>query len=219
MTKNLTKSLTHCFDRMTGKSVKKIHLKTYLDILAQYHLHPETKFLNADYLDKGRTQRRHIIVSSIHHIGKEANKWEEQYYLGIKEEAQIEYGISFDDQNALMNTLLHAITTYGTGAIAHDSGISSRYINKIQHCQSQPRPATLSKLNSAIRHLEIRKAHAQNISTEAKAIIAEKTITINGMAKKLGIDASNLAKVLSGTREINTDFIARWEIFRSTLNS
>ena len=30
----------------------------------------------------GRTQRRHIQVAAIEHIGKEANRWEEQLYLG-----------------------------------------------------------------------------------------------------------------------------------------
>jgi hypothetical protein len=60
-------------------------LKTYREVLAQYHLRPETKFLNGSYLDQGLTQRRHIVVAAIRNIGKEANHWEEQFYLGIDE--------------------------------------------------------------------------------------------------------------------------------------
>lgn len=88
-----SKSLPHCFDRATGENVSKSQLKTYLDGLAQYHLHSETKFLNGDYLNTDKTQRRHIIVKAIQHIGKEANKWEEQFFTGMDDEAQIEYGL------------------------------------------------------------------------------------------------------------------------------
>ena len=55
---------------------------TYAEALAQYHLRPEAKFLNGDFCDRGRTERRHVIATQIVHIGKEANKWEEHYFLG-----------------------------------------------------------------------------------------------------------------------------------------
>jgi hypothetical protein len=53
---------------------------------------PEMKFMNGDYLDRGRTERRHIQVSGIIRIGNEANRWEEQLFTGIDKNAQIEYG-------------------------------------------------------------------------------------------------------------------------------
>jgi hypothetical protein len=61
--------------------------------VARYHLRPEAKFLNGDFFDRGRTERRHVVALQILHIGKEANKWEEQYFLGPDDEAEIEYGI------------------------------------------------------------------------------------------------------------------------------
>jgi predicted XRE-type DNA-binding protein len=82
-----------CFDRETGKPVPASQLKTYRQALAQYHLSPETKFLNARYLDRGPTRRRHVQAISIDHIGKEANRWEEQYYLGLDLDMQIKYGV------------------------------------------------------------------------------------------------------------------------------
>ena len=65
---------------------------TYAEALAQYHLRPEAKFLNGDFCDRGRTERRHVFATQLVHIGKEANKWEEQHFLGEDDEAEIEYG-------------------------------------------------------------------------------------------------------------------------------
>ena len=48
-------------------------LKTYAEVLAQYHLSPESKFENGRFLDRGRTERRHIVATEFVLIGKEAN--------------------------------------------------------------------------------------------------------------------------------------------------
>ena len=61
------------FDRITGKSVEPKQLKTYAEALAQYHLSPESKFENGQFLDRGRTERRHIVATGFVWIGKEAN--------------------------------------------------------------------------------------------------------------------------------------------------
>jgi hypothetical protein len=45
-----------------------------------HHLHPEMKFLNCDYLDRGASQRRHVRAIGIRFIGKEANQWEEHFF-------------------------------------------------------------------------------------------------------------------------------------------
>ena len=70
---------------------------TYAEALAQYHLRPEAKFLNGDFCDRGRTERRHVVATQLLHIGKEANKWEEQHFLGEDEDAEIEYGVEESD--------------------------------------------------------------------------------------------------------------------------
>src|SRR5205823_14072548 len=61
------------------------------EVLNQYHLHPEAKFHGGDYVDAGFTARKHISVLAIEHVGKEANRLEEQQYLGRDEEALIRY--------------------------------------------------------------------------------------------------------------------------------
>ena len=50
------------------------------------------KYHNGDYSDSGVTSRRHIVATAVEHIGKEANRWEKQLYLGLDLEAQTEYG-------------------------------------------------------------------------------------------------------------------------------
>jgi hypothetical protein len=91
--RNISEAAATAFDRETDKRVEPASLVTYAEALAQYHLRPEAKFLNGDFFDRGRTERRHVIAVQILHIGKEANKWEEQYFLGPDHEAEIEYGV------------------------------------------------------------------------------------------------------------------------------
>jgi DNA polymerase family B len=90
--RNISEAAETAFDRETDKRVEPASLITYAEALAQYHLRPEAKFLNGDFFDRGRTERRHVVALQILHIGKEANKWEEQYFLGPDDEAEIEYG-------------------------------------------------------------------------------------------------------------------------------
>ena len=105
--RNIRDAAKNAFDRETGKTIPAIELKTYAEALAQYHLRPETKFLNGDYSDKGRTKRRHVVATRIVHIGKEANRWEEQHFLGADDDAEIEYGVSqtADDLNLSLRGL------------------------------------------------------------------------------------------------------------------
>ena len=63
----------HCpFD--TGERIRPEQLKTYAEVLAQYHLSPEGKFANGSFLDRGRTERRHVVATGFAWIGKEANR-------------------------------------------------------------------------------------------------------------------------------------------------
>ena len=60
--------------RVTGETVDPKELKTYSESLAQYHLSCEDKFANGQFLDRGRTERRHVIATGFAWIGKEANQ-------------------------------------------------------------------------------------------------------------------------------------------------
>ena len=67
---DLERAAENCFDRNTGKPVPLNHLKSYREVLGQYHMHPEAKFRNADYMDRGITTRRHVLVERVEYIGQ-----------------------------------------------------------------------------------------------------------------------------------------------------
>jgi hypothetical protein len=67
------RALGKVFDRITGRAIEPDELKTYVEALQRYHLSPEDKFENGKFLDRGRTERRHVIATGFTWIGKEAN--------------------------------------------------------------------------------------------------------------------------------------------------
>jgi hypothetical protein len=72
--KDVGRAVRGAFCRVSGNPVEPKQLKTYGEALAQYHVSPEAKFENGDYLDRGRTQRRQIVATGFVLIGKEANR-------------------------------------------------------------------------------------------------------------------------------------------------
>jgi len=198
--KNPSKAVARCFDRSTGEKIKKFQLKTYLDSLAQYHLHPETKFLNGDYTDAGITRRRHIRVKSIQHIGKEANKWEEQFFTGFDPDAQIEYGMCAEQKAKMIKAVLQAIEKYGIKPMADISKLSSRHILNIHKDKTNLSENALLKLYTAAKTLENTNNKENELRELIRNTIKEKGLSIRKLAENIGIDPSNLSKLISGKR-------------------
>lgn len=103
----------------------KTELRTYLDALAQYHLHPEAKFKYADYTDAGTTERRQVSPLVHVYIGKEANDLEIQFYLGMEEERAIIYGASRRELKRLQSLARRKIRLHGVRAMARTVGMST----------------------------------------------------------------------------------------------
>ncbi|MDQ3654742.1 MAG: hypothetical protein M3457_06645, partial [Chloroflexota bacterium] len=143
-----------CFDRITGAPVPREHLKTYRQSLAQYHLHPEAKFLHGDYFDTGPTHRRHIRAVSIDRIGKEANRWEEQLHLGSDPEAQIVYGSDEHDRSQTIAFIREVADRIGRRALAEAAGVSVRETAAILRREHHPTARTLARLGRASLRLE-----------------------------------------------------------------
>lgn len=97
-----------------------------------YHLQPEAKFLNGDYTDRGLTERRHIVAEVVEMIGKEANRWEEQVYLGENPEAQIVYGSSRDDTERQRREVLEALVSYTLAQLARMTGLEKSTILRVR---------------------------------------------------------------------------------------
>jgi hypothetical protein len=139
-----------CFDRLTGEPIDAGELRSYADALAQYHLSPEHKFLNGDYLDSGITQRRHVVADTIEHIGKEADRWEEQFYLGLDLDAQIEYGTASVDLNRQWVELKGRCGRLGYRELARRSGLSHTHVRRTLRSAAYPSRAFLLRLLSAV---------------------------------------------------------------------
>lgn len=138
-------------DRESGKAIAPDMLKSFEQALAQYHLQPESKFPNGNYLDRGVTGRRHVQVTSIQHIGKEANKLEEQIVLGIADEANPDYGMVPEQSAAMRAELQQVADTLGRRAVAEGLGITRSKLAAILKSKSK---ATVS----TARFDEVRKA-------------------------------------------------------------
>jgi hypothetical protein len=143
----------NCFDRLTGEPVPIDRLKTYADALSDYHLHPEAKFLNGDYLDHGPTARRHLYVAGVRYIGKEANRWEEQFYLGLDPKAQIEYDGGPDAIEQVRCRVREAAKVFGQRQLAKAAGVSRETLRAIVCGNAIPRARVVKQLLDAISAL------------------------------------------------------------------
>jgi hypothetical protein len=122
------KAAEKCFDRDSGIPIPPDILKTYRRALPQYHLRPEKKFMNGDHYDRGVTLRRRVKPLSIRNIGKESNRWEEQYHVGLSEGAAIDYRSNAPKPRSLIAEMIAKITIIGQREVARQTGIARRTI-------------------------------------------------------------------------------------------
>lgn len=125
-----SRAARRCFDRKTGKPVPSVILQTYEDVLATYHLRPEHKFRNGAHTDCGITQRQHITPKTVRNIGKESNRWVEQFHLGENETAQVEYGWPPEEEESSLEKLRRKVASIGQREVSRQTGISRCTIAK-----------------------------------------------------------------------------------------
>jgi hypothetical protein len=147
--KNISNAAAKCFDRESEEAVSPQWLRTYEQALAQYYLHPESKFLNGDRTDQGPTQRRRIKVVSVHNIGKEANRWEEQHFLGLDEECEIEYGCASEEDEKMLATLRVFVESLGQRETSRESGVSRKTVARVMEGKAI-RSSVASKLINSV---------------------------------------------------------------------
>jgi hypothetical protein len=218
-TRDPAEAARHAFDRDTAEPVRRDALKTYAQAVAQYHINPEPKFLKGDYLDRGTTQRRHIRVSGIRYIGKEANRLEEQFYLGPDDDGPVDYGSDGSAIAALRSDLDHLAKSFGHRELASRLECSRQCLanllagRPVRLTEARLRAFThaASKLMAERKSRE--KAHGRARS-EIKALIAE--IGLKAVAGQLEKDASNLLKIARGKRPIPATLLARMSPFKDS---
>lgn len=194
----------HCFDRTWKEPVDRRLLLTYAEALAPYHLYPEAKFLHADAHDTGSTRRRHIQVDGVEHIGKEANRWEEQHLLGVDPEAQIEYGMAPEILQQLHQDVLRRCRASGIRKVATRAGLSVRELHSLLQGRNRARPETMQRLRAACPALETEDEQMREWIEAVLERTRERVqvVSVRELAREAGIDPSNLAHVLAEKRKL-----------------
>ena len=190
------KAVAMAFDRETGLPVSASSLRTYAEALAQYHISPESKFLNASYLDRGTTLRRHVRVASVMHIGKEAHDWERQAILGLNDESQIAYGVSTD---ILAMKLRDFMAQYGEAQAAKSLAISKARLAAL--ASGLPLQGNIKLAEGVVARLPATlclcaKLHDQRRKDLARIRAAVEQEGLRPAARRLGLDPSNLRRLL-----------------------
>jgi hypothetical protein len=150
------KSVEQAFDRKTGEPVPRQMLATYKQALSQYHMHPETKFADAESTDIGPARRRHILATAINYIGKEADRLEEQLFAGLDEKALVDYGPSPASVEVIAERVRAGIAAHGQRAIARVAGMSLRDINQVSRGSTSMPLKRIVRLTETLNRLEHR---------------------------------------------------------------
>jgi hypothetical protein len=139
----------------TRQPIPESDLLTYAEVLAQYHLHPETKFEDGDYLDSGPTRRRHVApLGPIGNIGKEANLWEQQAFTGADPSAQIQYGSGPRDLEAYRQIIAGRLAAFSVRNVASRAGLSIGTVHNIRRGVGVVRLRNLQAVDRAVSDLE-----------------------------------------------------------------
>lgn len=150
-----------CFDQLSGQTLSPSDLMTYRQALLPYHLQPEAKFENGRPFDREATRRRHVIAVSVTGIGKEANRWEEQFYLGRDPEAQVEYHTARVDTAErvageriadLLGEVSEQCRTTGLRAWARRAGIDPGTLSHVLRGQRKPSKGMISKMEAMLEN-------------------------------------------------------------------
>jgi transcriptional regulator with XRE-family HTH domain len=183
--------------------------KTYLETLAQYHLHPEAKFDNGDYTDIGITKRKRIYASGIEHIGKEANRLEDQWYLGHIPEAQTVYRLPKKDFKKSAAVTIRDARKYRQRELARASSFSPRHVSRLICGKVAATPQSIARLQAAINTLKTEKQETAETLSRAKQAIQKNKIGLRKFAAQAGIDPANLYNAISGKRPASPEMLAK----------
>ena len=206
------RSAASAFDRNTGAPIEPAALKSYARALAQYHLHAEAKFGNGRPLDSGVTQRRHVVASGAAHIGKEADRWEEQFFIGPNPDATVEYGSAPNWRYDLAEDLKSAAAQVGERELADALGISRVTLQRLLR---DPRARISDRTRSTITHALPRFWAAQQLREGERAraldwlhaVIEQDGLIV--VARRLGCDPANLAAMRRGRRALPHELLGR----------
>ena len=201
---DLAAAVASVFDRDSGKPIAALALKSYTEALAHYHLSPESKFLNADYDDRGTTVRRHVRMTETRHIGKESHDWERHAVLGMNVDSEIAYGVSTDD---VANDLRSFIDQFGQRIAAMALGISAVRLSALVSASPSFGSESLAGKVALRLPAALRLCASVNHERQTELQRWKESVERDGLretARRLGIDPSNLRRRLTNRSQLTS---------------
>ena len=146
-------------------------------------------------------------------LSKEANRWEEQLYLGETPEAQIEYGVSPEQKERIRGSTLTLCRPFGPAKLARQAGLSVSDVSDILQGNRNPRVDVWLKLMRAAQALEAQHYQADQKNKVLLEIIRDmcNQRSMRKVAKESGLDPANLSHVLNGKRKFTALMRAKLE--------
>lgn len=190
----------NAFDRETGEPVPNSALKTYREALCAYHLHPEDKFENGDYLDTGETRRRHVRVRALRYIGKEANQLGRDDSRRDDLEAMVDYGTRPQDLSPLREQMRQLAEGWSWAGAAKAMGLTVDRFKTLAFSERRLSNAEASRLASQLAKAEAQRAAADEAQRADIANLRER-VERDGLrqtARSMGVDPSYLRRRIKG---------------------
>jgi hypothetical protein len=189
-------------------------LESYWENLIPYPLHPDSKFLNASYDDRGVTARRHVVVAGAEHIGKEADRLEPQLMDGLDPDAAIIYGKSPEGVQAKEQDRHDKLAGAKLSDIERATGITRKTLARARNRGAASRKRTLKEIDRGINEILSAKAERRLEQAALLERARAEVVRVGGIrpfARLLRTDPSNLAKMLNDNRRPSRRLIEKLE--------
>jgi transcriptional regulator with XRE-family HTH domain len=133
--------------------------------------------------------------------------------LGLDLEAQTEYGVAPHEQEQIFDVLRRAGKEFGQRRLARASDTSLSVVSAILRGKRRPSSATLAKLYRALPLLQREALEEAELAQEVLEAVRQgcDVIGVRRFARRAGVDAANLAKILSSRRRPSRAMLAKLE--------
>ena len=170
--------------------------------MSDYHLQPENKFLGGEQRgNSGSLERGHIIVTGSQLIGKEADGWEEQLYIG-EDDAVIVYGLTPQARAAHIESIRIARKKFSVRKFTKAARVTDRTIAAAISGRNLVSDQVLAHLAEVSSRLWL-GLEAYTVEEAEICDWAWKQTIFEGMyafAGRIGVDGSNLSKAIASRK-------------------
>ena len=211
------------FDRKSRKKVPDSWLMTYSRSLADYHIHPEHKFrctgTGAQQVRRfsGVLARRHVVAGPTRLIGKEADQWEQQRYVGPDDGDDILYGLTIAGRREIIESIKLARKRFSVRTVTKAAGVSDHTLAAIVSDRKLVADSILIRVSEAAGRLWV--GLAMHTADEAELVEwAREQAAVEGPTKfslRIDFDPSNMMAALRNKRGVSAALLGKLALARS----